>query len=573
MNSYLLRHIQTVCLFVIVIVTAFLYAPYLESGLVFDDQNLFTTGSIYQAAIDPLRLAPRTFPYFTLGFIQVIFQSLQANRIFSLLLHIGCAWMIFVILRALLIQRVSNLTVHKQSQSDMAMTESQRLSICITATVAAMFFALNPIAVYGAAYLAQRTIVFATLFSLLAIWCYHRAFTEQKFSCIVASALFYSAAVFSKEHAVMLPLAILAMTPLYAAERKTTLRYTLIFSALCLPAAIVCILAAKGVVGQRYEPYADMVVSQLSAQQSNWLSSASMQMGLFFNYLYYWWIPDVRHLSADIRVDVAQLLTPLWLVPRMTLFLATPIAAAYCLLKRKNLGLAGLGLFYCWVLFFTEIVTVRFQEPFVLYRSYLWSFGYLLLFIALLQSFSTRVVLILGCIIAPVFFLLASNRLQSFSSSYALWQDAVFTLPTDSKHIPGAYRIFFNAGKGNLARGELDTALANFNRCIESLPGWPDCVLAQGMVYLRLQDYATALAAFDSALSLSPSIVTLGNIQFYRSSALRLLGRKSEANEALRLSSETGNIAAKINLHRLTGITSEPLVLFDNAWPKQKRPQ
>jgi tetratricopeptide (TPR) repeat protein len=220
---------------------------------------------------------------------------------------------------------------------------------------------------------------------------------------------------------------------------------------------------------------------------------------------------------------------------------------------------------YCWILFATEIVTVRFQEPFVLYRSYLWSFGYVLLLVALLKKLSNRATLILSCLVLSVFFLLAANRLQSLSNSYSLWQDAVATLPVNSKHIPGAYRIYFNAGKGNLAKGELDAALINFNRCIENAPNSPVCVLAKGMLYFRLKDYAAALAAFDYALSLNPSRDIFGNIQFYRSSALRLLGRSGDAEEALQMSSEAGNIAAKINLHKLSSNSNKTPVFFNNS--------
>ena len=60
------------------------------------------------------------------------------------LLHVGCAWALFALLRSLEVRRPA-------------------------AFAGAALFAVHPVAVYGAAYLTQRSIVVATLFALLSL--------------------------------------------------------------------------------------------------------------------------------------------------------------------------------------------------------------------------------------------------------------------------------------------------------------------------------------------------------------------------------------------------------------------
>ncbi|EFK97765.1 hypothetical protein LDC_0180 [sediment metagenome] len=71
--------------------------------------------------------------------------------------------------------------------------------------LAALVFVMHPVAVYGAAYLIQRTILLATLFSLLSWLCVLRGLEERKPLWLWLSVLCYVDAVLSKEHAVMVP--------------------------------------------------------------------------------------------------------------------------------------------------------------------------------------------------------------------------------------------------------------------------------------------------------------------------------------------------------------------------------
>jgi len=92
-----------------------------------------------------------------------------------------------------------------------------------------------------------------------------------------------------------------------------------------------------------------------------------------------------------------------------------------------------------------EFSTVRIQEPFVLYRSYLWMPG---LFAALPVVFGwlapkkTYLALGLVCVLLVP---LTLNRIDTFSSALKLWDDVV-KLIRDIPDFTATDRIYYNRG-------------------------------------------------------------------------------------------------------------------------------
>lgn len=551
MQTFLRDHYKAISFLVIAILTSLLYVPFLSNEIVFDDHNLFITGRIYDYAQTPFSLLPRSFPYFTLGFIQIVFGSIEANRIFSLFLHIGCAWMIFIVVNALLRQ-----TNASNANTQSPVTNQNTLQINLVATIAALFFALNPIAVYGAGYLVQRSIVFATLLSLISLWCYHRAFAENKFSCIFTAALFYSAAIFCKEHAITLPAAIVALTVLYPTDKKTAFKRASIFLLLCLPAAITVFWLTRNVVGN--EPDASAIAAMFNLKQIGWFTSFSTQSSLFFRYLFYWFAPNINVLSADMRIDFS-LWENAWLfIPSILLFACMPLLASYCILRSKHWKLFGIGLFYCWALFMTEIVAIRFQEVFVLYRSYVWAPGYVLMLVNFWQIFSVktlqskRLTLCYAIATLATFFFLAQNRLLSLSNDFSLWQDAADKLA--SKQITGANRILYNRGREYLGRKEYMAAIKDFTDALAYQAYPAQLLYMRGTAYYGLQNYTNALMDFEQALSRAKTNSDKNieaQIQFVRGLVFEKMGCVSLAEQAFSASLNLGLAIANIKIHNI----------------------
>lgn len=533
-------------LIVLATLTSFLYLPFLCNGLIFDDHGLFTSGVIYDYAQIPFDFRSRTFPYFTLGFVGVISGTIEANRIINLVLHILCAWTLYLLLEALLSQTSD---VFDSAQGEI---RRKREKTSLLAFLGATWFAIHPITVYGAGYLAQRTIVFATLFSLLSLWFYRRAFAENRNADIITAALFYSMAVFSKEHAIMLPLVAMSLTALYEGSVRSHVKRILLYFVLCFPAALTVLLAAKHIVASSYEPDVGAMIPQmheiamLAQPWGKWLVSITLQAGFFFDYLTFWAVPDVRLLSADMRFDFVNIWFSWWVFPKAFLFFLSPIFAIYFLRKKGLIALFCCGFLYCWFLFLTELAAVRFQEPFVLYRSYLWAPGYAIMMVAVCARVPSRWLVMAAIPVFAIFLLLARERLGSLATEESVWKDAASKLA--SPLLIGSDRIFYNRGRAYLKEKKYAEAISDFSRTIQQSPQVSQAYYNRALAYYSLEKYPEAISDLDHALSLNKKN---SSIQYARGLVFERRGCIAAATNAYFASMTLGNQVAKMKLEDL----------------------
>lgn len=526
----------------IAILTAALYFPFASNGLIFDDYGLYKSGIIYDYAQIPFSLRPRSFPYFTLGFVSVFQNAIELNRIVSFSLHILCSWMLFALILTLITNK--RLVCGVKGVADSV--------ACFLALVCASFYALNPIAIYGVAYLAQRTILFATLFSLLSLWFFRRAFEQNRSVDIITAALFYSLAVFSKEHAIMLPLAVLPLAALYDGGVRTHFKRMVLYLALCLPAALTVLLATKHIVASSYESDVAAMVPQMqniaimAQSRGEWLVSIVLQASFFFDYLAYWVVPDVRFLSADMRFDFVHIWSSWWVFPKAFLFFVSPLVAIYCLRKKGLIALFCCGYLYAWFLFMTELAAVRFQEPFVLYRSYLWAPGYAMMLAAVCVRIPRRWLLIGAIPVFVIFFLLARDRLTSLSTEAHLWKDAAAKL--ESPTLVGSDRIFYNRGLAYMREKRYDDAIGDFSHTIQLNPKVAQAYYNRALAYYMLEKYPEAILDLNQALSLNAKD---GSAHYMRGLIFERRTCVEQAKQAFAASMALGNRVAKLKLEAM----------------------
>jgi hypothetical protein len=536
---------SVVSILFIVLLSFLLYGQFFDSGIIFDDHGLFASLRVYEFAQNPFDFKPRTFPYFTLGFIQVLTEDLAANRIFSLLLHISCTGLLFALLRSLLTGIARNSTTLIRSQ------------VTLISAIVAISFAIHPIAVYGVGYLAQRSGLFATFFCLLAIWFYRRSFAENRTVDVITAALFYSLAVLSKEHAIMLPAAILPLTVLYDGGWQEKFKRMALFLLLCSPAALTVLFSTIHIVASSYEPDIATILPKMQEMavveqpQSQWLTSIAMQAGFFFDYLAFWIVPDVRFLSADMRFDFAHIWSSWWVFPKTFLFFASPVIALYFLHKKGWIALFCGGFLYSWFLFMTELVAVRFQEPFVLYRSYLWAPGYMMMLAAVCARIPRRW-LILGAIpVFVVFFMLAMDRLTSLSSESNVWKDAAAKLASPT--LVGSDRIFYNRGLAYMREKKYEDAVADFSRTLQLNPTVAQAYHIRARAYHALDKDTEALSDLDQALLFNPADASA---YYVRGLILESRACITAARQAFVASFAAGNQFAKLKLNDLEKSTN-----------------
>lgn len=373
----------------------------------------------------------------------------------------------------------------------------------------AAWFVLHPVAVYGVAYIVERSIVLATLFSLCSLWCVLEALIRREPRWYVAAALAYLAAIFSKEHAVMLPAVAAMLIVLVRGPSRALLRG--LGALLLVSAAIGAIVVIKrsAVIGAAYEPLtADIIGPGAIDAKHVYALSIENQALLFFRYLATWLVPWPGWMAIDVRTPFPRELLAWPYAPASVAWLAYPFAAGWLVLRRGRLGLAGFALLWPWLLALTEMAVVRAQEPFVLYRSYLWMAGLpaaLPLLASPLERHAARGMRSLAAAAALVLVALAvvtHERLQTFSSRLALWDDTV--RKNASSNAPYVERGYVARGLAYLDAARFEPAAADFERALELNPRSPDAHLGRATLRLRTGNLPAALADLDRAIALDP---------------------------------------------------------------------
>jgi tetratricopeptide (TPR) repeat protein len=472
-----------------------LYWKSLGHPLVFDDTHL-TASFLRDRATAWRTFELRWLSHATFGWgYQLFGMDWFWHRIGNMLLHAATAVMLFVLL-----SRLFSVVLPVAGAQ-----ERPGVGAGPAAFFGGLLFLVHPVAVYGAAYLIQRSVVMATLFGLAALWLFLEGLVRNGRAWHVASAIAYLAAVFSKEHAVMLPAVAAALVVLVRGRSPLALRSLVLPFALYAAIAALVVLKAKGVLGAQYEPFAAAGVRQLAGPEGIvrsdlYLLSVINQCLLFFRYLLVWLLPLPAWMSVDLRFSFPENLGSPLHVAGVAAWIAWPVAAGILLRRSGHAGLAGLAMLAPWLLALPEMATVRVQEPFVLYRSYLWMsllpaaipvlaarmeprWGYAALTIAFLA-------------LLPPFF----DRMDTFSSPYKLWDDAV-RKNTDAR---ASYRdrAFRSRGVAYYRAGQLKDALSDFNRAYELDPRNVLTLHARGALFLRAGQDRRAMTDLDRALEI-----------------------------------------------------------------------
>ena len=493
-------------------------------------------------ATHPFGLELRLPPYFSLAITEVEIGGVRAHRIASLAFHIACALALYKLIYDLL-------RVFAPSNSPEPMQQERAAA---WAFVGAAAFAIHPMAVYAAGYLVQRTIVFATLFSLLSVVLFVRGLVRGRHADALSAAMMYSIAVLSKEHSILLPAAVVLAAFLVRPERRFAIRHVAIYGVACAPVAIFVTLFRKWLIGETYEPDYGVVATQMEGvfghaiADLSWSMSVVTQAGLFFKYLALWLWPDTGGMSIDLRVDFLQTWSPGWIFVKVLAFVAFG-ALGFALLRRGGrLGLAGFGMLFTWILFQAEFSTARFQEPFVLYRSYLWAPGILIAVVALASAVPLRAALAAFALAVPVFLYQAHDRLVTFSSSFRLWEDAVAKLPETP--VPWGSRTLYMVGREYVYGGQPDKAVGVAERCMAQYPDTVHCYYARGVIHYLLDQNALALPYLSRAVELRPD----SGIAHHRLGlVLERLGRIPEAKAEYGRASDLGYKGADFEIKRL----------------------
>lgn len=504
------------------------YLPFLGNPFFFDDLPFFYGNNASEFAGSPLQLHLRWLPYASLGWTWAFF--IDAPHFFHLgnaLLHAANVILLFYLLRLL-----SRATIPALNESIPAWG----------AWLGALIFACHPVAVYAVGYVVQRSILMATLFSLVMLLSYVQGLLSGKKRCLLPVVVAYLMACFSKEHSVMMPAVLVAVTILLHSRNKLD-RMSLSVTWVALAAVgLLTILRTRGVFGLPYEPMAAVMFEQQGMVESSpylHLLSVLAQAGLFFKYLLLWIVPNPAWMSVDMREPFIASWTAWRGLAGALGFIVYGVVACRLLLRKQRMGLIGLALLYPWLLFIVELSSIRIQEPFVLYRSYLWMPGLMLFFPVVLSMFPLRRTKFVVGLLVLLLTAFSWNRLWVFGDNYRLWNDAALLL--QNEHVAGADRIYYNRGIAEIAAKNWDKSIEDLQRVKQISPGLAPARYALGMAFYNAGRYQEAIGEFDVMISLKPDA---GQAYYGKGLSLKRLHKDEQAIQQMQIGCELKNMMA-----------------------------
>lgn len=475
-----------VTLILAILVTA-LYWKFLSNPIFFDDVNFFQDEGGGQLPIDHAYFSfyqLRSLPYATLRWTKEIFGLdllyFRAGNLFIHCLNLGVL--------CFLLKTIFLVTYTPKNKNAFSAEEA--------ALLATALFSLHPVATYAVGYLVQRTILMAMLFSLVTLLIYSHAYLKKNRAGLWLSVPFYYLALFSKEHVIMLFAIILALSVLLDADWRKRLSGEWGALAVMFVISIFVLVSRKELIGTVYEVEGKRLLGTDLGGLVYPLSFIT-QCGLFFKYVMLWMLPNINWMSIDMRESFVASIWSLHLVG-VLLFIAWGVTAIILLLKRGNKGLVGFSMFFPWILFFTELVTVRIQEPFVLYRSYIWAVGGFFSIPVLLSNLEKRTVAVVSIVILSVFSILSMERLVTMSQPILLWEDAT-KLVEGRSNINGVDRMYYNLGLYYLKSDMFIEAEGNLKKAIAANPDFSGAHAALGKAYNLTHQWHDAVSEFTLA--------------------------------------------------------------------------
>lgn len=520
-----------------------LYSLGYTNKLIFDDVQL--EGNIAQNYVSFFQIKPRILSYGSFNWLDSMFGGgVRVQRAVNVVLHLCVCWSIYRLFALLIPFSTPGTEVGQDASLAKPQVAALRLGVC--------FYAVNPVAVYAVGYLVQRSIVMATLFCVLACWAFARAVISQRAVWYFLALFLYLLAVFSKEHAFLLPL---IGAPIFIFLRRPTWRRVAVYS---IPLLFLVGLGLSlvlhfypNLVGRVFDSASVELVGQLEKLRPGisehiYALSVFNEAALFFYYIFLWLLPLPGFLSIDMHPPF-----PLWFGALPHLFGAVAYVILFCAAvfaifrqsaMQRFLGMCAL---IALILYFTEFSTVWVQDPFVLYRSYLWMFPIPGVVAVAFSGFSPQVLYKGLAVLAVALCSASADRILSLRDSRSVWTDVVEKSPVPGEaSAVGRGRAYVNRGMDNLRLGELEYALKDFRNGEQLGEVGGRAWFAIGQTEQAMGRHEDALRSFDRAESSGYSDNLL---HFHRGQSQYALGRfvAAEVSYGKALSQTLGDVPKK----------------------------
>ena len=476
---------------------AVLYYFGIDNKLIFDDARL-TDGTIWGQYGSLMELKARLLSYGSFVWLQSFFgEGWWKQRAFNVVLHISTSLTLYSLTLELL-QRTNWGDLNSENNFSSSLRAAARVGVAL--------WAFNPVAVYAVAYLIQRSILMATFFVVIACLFFVRGLVTGKVVLHLLALVAYVLAVASKEHAIT---AILLAVPLFVFIKRPSIQFVA-----QLTAGTAVVLIAMGallfkqygsIVGTVFDETSRAFATQLEQQQPGisqvlYPLSVINQASLFFHYGLLWFLPYVGWMSMDLR-PAFPLTIVSWQLVGALAWLGIFFGSVWLVLRRHDAwGLLGLCVLMPILMFTTEFSTVWLQDPFVLYRSYLWSIALPVLFAIPFVGRTNRQLYAVMLVVVGVFAASAFERIHSLKTPESAWADASEKIDRQAPaNAVGRWRPFLNQGTEAFDRGDYESALRLFSQAETLAEPMGSARFNMGVSLQQLKKNDLALANFAAA--------------------------------------------------------------------------
>jgi tetratricopeptide (TPR) repeat protein len=508
---------------VVLAALAIIYLPGLGNALVFDDEAL-SSGRLFADYAALLELRSRVLSYGSFVWVREIFgDGWWKQRLMNLAIHVAVVLALWGLWREILRHVVPGAEPGEAAPAPLESSPAVGVAIG--------FFALNPVAVYGVGYLIQRSILMATFFVALSLWLFLIGCARGHRWMLVPALVCYALGVASKEYAILAPLAAVPLFILAVRPSGKTLGLLALAGGVVVGAMGLALSVRYGeILGKPFDEMSQVYLAQLAAldplaPQRAFPLSIENQAWLFFQYGLRWVIPASLWLSINLRPPFPVTFATFPQVLGIVGYLAVVAGGFWLLLRHRDWrALLGVSLLMPALLFATEFATVWVQDPFVLYRSYLWAIGIPGLVVLAAQGIPTRILaggaLLVGCLLTWQ----ALDRVLSLATPERAWSDAIAKLPDDPRSV-GRWFAYLNRGAAYVDANRFNLAMQDFESS-SKLGDMGSGLFNRGSLYAANGEHANALASFAVAERQGYNLYSL---PFQRALSLAALGQPQAA--------------------------------------------
>lgn len=496
---------RKIALFVLTLVTIFLFAPTLNYGFVFDD---FPTILEYQH----IRLMPWAVFFFTsprwltrlLHKIGFIIGGLEpfGFRLLNLMLHLSIGLLIYELLR-IACERSSSAWVKKRGSS--------------IAFLTAFLFLVHPAQTQTATYITQMsTEGMAAFVALLVTYLFARGITATSW---LIKAFWYVtsiAAAFvgsgSKEIIIVLPLLVgLTDLMLFAqGDFKILARRLLLHCLICVATIAGLQYVGVHVIRTASEAPVNVLPQMRGGEMPKTQNDVFIQPNLYrwsqpkilMHYLKIFIIPI--DLCFEYSISLVKKAWSLEVLLPLFFWIGLLGLALFALLIKQYL-LASFGLLWFFIVMLPRVLLPS-QELICDYKTYMGSFGMMILLtlffiifaewlsakLTVLQQKKTMIAAIAGCCCSLV--------VMSYTRNL-IWRDELTFWTDVTTKVPNRARAFNNLGVAYIVKEDIDAAIVALKRAVEINPLYGEPYVNLAHIYERKGLMAEAAACYDGALA------------------------------------------------------------------------